>query len=116
IGKIDKMVEEIREDVVMYLFSSIYFNSKWENPFSGGKTREKEFYLDDETIVNTDFMHTDEEMLNIDNNDEQGILLPYKNKKYGFLALMPKEKTNIKDYIEGLTGDSFNHKIKNMSK
>lgn len=112
--KIDKMVEEIGKDVVMYLFSSIYFNGKWENPFKGSRTYEGEFYMDKDKKIKADFMHKDEDILNIYNNDEEGILLPYKGGKYGFLALMPKEGVGINDYISKLTKDSLESKIKDM--
>jgi len=113
--KIDKMVEEMNSNAIMYLFSSIYFNGKWMEAFEKESTYEQEFYLGNGKSVEADFMHNGIDMLCLENENEQGILLPYGGDRYGFIGLLPKEEVDIKNYISNLTGDSLKDKINNMN-
>ncbi|XP_055055223.2 alpha-1-antiproteinase [Misgurnus anguillicaudatus] len=56
-GKIDKTVEELDTNTVMFLLTYIYFKGKWDMPFNPSKTSEGKFHLDDTTSVPVQMMH-----------------------------------------------------------
>jgi serine protease inhibitor len=113
-NKIDKMVEEIDPQVVMMLFSSIYFNSSWEQKFIKNNTRVGVFNINDTLKVNTDFMNKKEEMKYINNENEQGVFLPYSGGKFAFMAVMPNETVDMKQYISELNKDSISEKLNSL--
>lgn len=109
-GKIDKMVDEIDDQVIMYLFSSIYFNGKWETPFPKEKSFEGEFFLEDGAIE-VEKMSNIFEVKTIRNEDELALVLPYNDDKYFFLAIMPKEEIDLREYIKEINLEDINTSI-----
>lgn len=106
-GRIDKMVDNINPLDRMFLFSTIYFEGKWANPFKGKDTFSDTFYVDDSTNVTVDFMKMKKEIKNVKTDTEQAILLPYKGDRYAFVAILPDENTDVRDYISSMSKDSI---------
>ena len=46
-GKIDKIVDKISPNEVLFLINAIYFKANWETPFDRSQTTNKTFYLTD---------------------------------------------------------------------
>ncbi len=115
-GKIDKMVEEIDPNVVMMLFSSIYFDAKWENPFSKANTSQGEFHVSEKKKVNADFMYKKAyiEAFHNDNEKEQGVMLPYSDGRFAFMAILPDEATDVREYIKTLDKESIAQKMNSL--
>lgn len=97
-GKIEEMVEEMNPEAVMYLFSTIYFDADWEMPFKGSDTYESEFLVDGEELE-VEKMTGRFELETVETADEEGIVLPYQDDRYSFIALLPDESTDIRDYL-----------------
>ncbi len=106
-GRIDKMVDNINPLDRMFLFSTIYFEGKWANPFKEKDTFSDTFYVDDSTNVTVDFMKMKKEIKNVKTDTEQAILLPYKGDRYAFVAILPDENTDVRDYISSMSKDSI---------
>ncbi|MHB1485356.1 MAG: serpin family protein, partial [Saccharofermentanales bacterium] len=105
-GLIDKILEEISDDAVMYLINALVFDAKWEKVYSLENVKKGEFTAIDNTKKQVDMMNS-EEILYLENENSVGFLKPYKNKKYSFAALLPDTDISINDYIASLTGESF---------
>lgn len=114
-GKIKEMVDDIDDEVLMYLFSSIYFNAKWDIPFPKEKSFDGEFFLEDEEIE-VPKMSNIFEVKKIVNEDESAVLLPYNDDKYTFLALMPKEGMDIREYIKDLNLEKIGKEMLDIEK
>jgi len=110
-GKIDKIIEEIGEDVVMYLINAIYFKAAWTTAFKEENTHENVFTLSDGTETTANFMSfgEDEETpaflaYSSDHGDKNGfsmIRIPYGRGVFAFYGIVPTSwnKTNIDDFI-----------------
>lgn len=98
-GKIEEMVDEIGADTVMYLFSTIYFDGKWKVPFEKKDTYASEFLVDGETI-DVEKMTGRFEIEHIITDTEEGIILPYEDEQYSFLALMPNREQTVREYLD----------------
>ncbi|XP_040897355.1 serine protease inhibitor 2.1-like [Toxotes jaculatrix] len=99
-GKIDKLVESLDENTVMYLISYIYFKGKWQIPFSPDLTRNDEFNVDENTKVPVQMMNMED---NIDIYYEQAINtsvlhLPF-NSSHSMLLLLPDNMTRLENTI-----------------
>nr|XP_008163982.1 alpha-1-antitrypsin-like [Chrysemys picta bellii]XP_023958937.1 alpha-1-antitrypsin-like [Chrysemys picta bellii] len=56
-GKIVELVKDLDPETAMILVSYIFFKGKWEKPFMPKDTKERDFFVDEETIVKVPMMH-----------------------------------------------------------
>jgi len=103
---IDKIIDQIDADVVMYLMNAVYFKSDWMEPFSASDTG-KAFFYSDNGKVEAQFMNKTGSMNYIDKDGVKGIVLPYDNGRFNFFAIMPQEGTDIRKFIEELDGEKI---------
>lgn len=102
-GAIDKMVEEIREDTMLYLINAVYFKSDWKEPFLTEDTG-KAFFSGAKGSVETDFMHRNGDMTFLEGEGYEGVLLPYVSDQYEFFALLPEEGLEKEEWINRWEG------------
>lgn len=111
-GVIDKILDIIEEDSVMFLINAIVFDAEWQKIYNKNDIREGQFLAYDKTKQTIDFMWS-EESIYLDDGQSEGFIKPYINEKYSFAALLPNEGIAINDYIAGLTGERLLHTLKN---
>jgi serpin B len=114
-NKINNIIERIDKNDVMIILSSIYFNANWQKPFPKSSTRKSNFTTSDHVSITTDFMCKEDNIKSLSNNSEQIVSLPYSDGNLSFVAMMPNEQTNIRDYISSLNKDSFANKISSLT-
>lgn len=105
-GKIDRILEEIPEDAVMYLINALAFEGKWEEPYEEAQLHEGIFNLEDGTEQIVDFMYAEENSY-LEGENATGFLKYYKDGKYAFAAILPNEGVSLKDYISALDGETL---------
>ena len=104
---IQKVLEQISNDTVMYLINAIAFDAKWEDPIN-----EHSIYKDTFVNINSegkevDMMYKDGEYLYIETENATGFKKNYKGGDYSFVALLPREGVSINDYIASLDGEEI---------
>ena len=109
---IDKILEEIRDDAVMYLINAIVFDAEWKVIYNESNVYEDTFNLGDGEKLTVDLMRS-EESLYLDDGKATGFIKPYYDDKYSFVALMPNEGMSLDSYIESLTGEALLNSIAN---
>lgn len=102
-GTIEEIIEEISPLSVMFLINAIYFNAKWEVPFLGEDTFEGNFKGLAQTFK-TDFMNRIGDMDYLDFDNAKGVILPYDDSRFVFVALMPVEGASLQE-----AGNYFSH-------
>ena len=118
-GKIEEIVKEIGEDVVMYLINAIYFKAAWTTAFNEENTREDVFILSDGTSTTADFMSFSEEeeapeLLAYSSDYEEGfamVRIPYGRDVFAFYGIVPtfENNSNIDDFIAKIAENGFDH-------
>lgn len=103
---IDKIMDRINQDAVMYLLNAVYFKSDWQKPFDPALTYEREFHSP-KGRINADFMHQSGQMNYLDKNGLRGVVLPYDDGRFKFFALLPENGTDIQTLIHDLDGASI---------
>ena len=88
-GKIDKILAEIKPDVVMYLINTIHFKSDWKTPFVKNYTTEQAFAAPDGDVTSL-FMHRTGDMTYLTEGGASGVLLPYVDDRFAFFAILPE--------------------------
>ncbi len=91
----NKMIPEILNEIpggtVMMLINAVYFEGKWDTPFTEDNTFQGKFYgTDKESVV--DMMHLyGEHFSYIDNGEIKGITLPYDGDSMVMKVFMPTD-------------------------
>ena len=113
-GKIDKMIDEIEPDLVMFLVNAIYFKGDWVTKFDKSKTHGGDFHLIDGTVVQTDFMSADK-FSYYSESDIIAARLPYGRDKIAMYVFMPIEDSSLDSFVENLSETSLNSSINKLS-
>ncbi|NLO37434.1 MAG: serine proteinase inhibitor [Clostridiaceae bacterium] len=105
-AKIDKIVEQIEPDVMMYLINAIYFKSDWQNPFEAAKTYDGPFQSPDGP-ADAAFMNRLGQMDLIEGEGVKGVWLPYTDPSYAFFAILPDSEEAARSWAAGLDGQTL---------
>ena len=105
-GMIDKILDQIEDDTVMYLINAVAFVAEWETVYNKANIIEGFFTAIGGSEQRAEFMHS-EENIYLDDGRATGFIKPYAGNKYSFVALLPNEDIAIGDYIDMLSGEGF---------
>ena len=97
-GTIDRIIEKIRRDDVMFLVNAVYFKSDWQVPFEKDDTGKAVFHAP-KRDVETDFMHRTGGMTLLAPKGASGVALPYDDGRFVFFALLPEGKTTPREWF-----------------
>lgn len=137
-NRIDKILDSIDKNAMMYLINTIYFNGQWEKQYSSDDIHNGAFYTNgivpkphvdnnmiqktkntnisknDNSSVYVEFMNSEENKYLKDDMAE-GFVKKYKGDKFSFVALLPNEGVDINKYIQSISGSKFVSILKNVS-
>ncbi|QSX08105.1 serpin family protein [Alkalibacter rhizosphaerae] len=105
-GLIDKIIEQIEEDTIMYLINAMVFDAEWETIYREEQVREDTFTNAKGEEQQVPFMNS-EENIYLENDHAMGFVKLYAQGDYAFFALLPKEGSELKDLIETMDGDEL---------
>ena len=108
-GMIPELVtkEELNPLAVMYLLNAVYFKASWTDQFDPRSTRDIDFITHDGKTVKRPMMHR-EGMAAYGKNDLCKMLcLPYGNKAYCMVVLLPNEGKTTGDIIRNLSAQKL---------
>lgn len=111
-GLIDKILEEISDDAVMYLINAVVFDAKWEIVYLKNDIQTGDFYKVDGSTDEAEFMNSNESYY-IEDDMVTGFVKPYYGGNYSFVALLPNEDVTVDEYIASLTGEGLQNTINN---
>lgn len=107
-GKIDNIVEHpLNNDLVSMFINAIYFKGQWMNEFDSKITENRTFYLADQSKKELPFMQQKNKWLYLENEKFQAISLPYKDEKMTMKVILPKEQTDMDDFIQNMTIENW---------
>ncbi len=102
-GMIPSIVDELSPDAVMCLINALAFEAEWAEPYNAFDVRDGIFTTEDGTEQEVQFMHSMENRY-LEDENATGFLKFYKDNKYAFVALLPKEGVSVSDYVNSLHG------------
>lgn len=100
-GKIPTIVDEIDQDMRMYLINAIYFKGAWSKPFKKEKTRNMDFHSPSGS-VQASFMQSEDSYSVLETTDFQAIEIPYGDTTYSLFAFLPAKEIVPKKLLESL--------------
>jgi len=115
-GMIDGILDEIDPDAVLYLINALSFDAKWTEPYKANKVREdRTFTKEDGTEQKTTLMYSEEQVY-LEDEKATGLMKYYKENKYAFVALLPKENVTVAEYMEWLTAENLQETLDNAKR
>ena len=105
-GMIDKILDEIPRDTVMYLINALAFDAEWEEPYTDIQIGENVFTTENAEEQKVDFMYGSEYQY-LQDEKAQGFIKYYNGRQYAFVALLPNEGVSVADYVAGLNGEKL---------
>lgn len=111
-GLIDKILEEIGQNTIMYIINAIVFDAKWEIVYNKNDISTSNFNSIDGSVQNVEFMHSGENKY-LEGLGATGFIKPYLGGEYSFVALLPDEDVSIKEFIKNLDGTKFLNLLNN---
>ncbi len=105
-GMIEKMIDEIDSDTVMYLVNALTFDAKWTTQYEKNDVAEGQFtsYNGAQKTVT---MLSSQEKTYLAADGVRGFAKNYAGDQYSLVALLPDGGTDIYDYIHTLDGSSW---------
>ena len=110
-GMIEKIIDDLDPDAVMYLINTVLFDAEWESIYKKDEIMDGTFVALDGTKRTVPMMYSAERRY-LDDGKAIGFIKPYKNG-YSFVALLPNGDISLSDYAASMTGKSFVDTIKN---
>jgi serpin B len=111
--KIRDMLDQIPEDVIMYLINAIYFNANWKYEFPREDTYEGDFYLENGSEIAVDYMVIDGDFQYTLMDDFTAVELPYSDSSFSMVVMLPHLESSISSLTESLNVDSWNSWFEN---
>ena len=111
-GMIDKILDEIEENHLMYLINAVVFDAEWLSVYYKEDVRAGDFTDISGRAQSAQFMYSTEGSF-LEDGMATGFIKPYANGSYSFAALLPNEGVAIGEYIKTLTGEGFLNTINN---
>jgi len=115
-GKIDKIIDSIDPEVMMFLINAIYFNCVWETEFDPQDTYRAPFYHEDgSSFGQVDMMHLKSTLNASFTEDFAAVELPYKNGKFSMFLFLPEEGKGVGDLVSALDGNTWSQWLEGFS-
>ena len=104
-GMIDRILDEIPDDAVLYLINALALEAEWQNVYEEWDILEQwSFFPEDREEQYVDMMRSTEYVY-LEDEHAQGFRKAYQGGHWAFAALLPEEGTRLEDYIASLTGE-----------
>jgi len=114
-GKIDKIIEQVKPESIMYLLNAIYFNGEWTYRFDPKQTYDMPFTKEDNTVVQVPTMQIENPFKYFSNADFELLEMPYGSGKYSMLLFLPQDGKTTDHLIAQLNPDNVNGWLQKMT-
>ncbi len=112
-GKIEKIIDEMDPDAVMYLVNALAFSATWRKEYITSDVQ-KELFHAASGDTQAELMYSDEYWYLRDENTV-GFLKDYENDRFCYAVLLPQEGTSLDDYVASLSGEKLTALMANAS-
>jgi len=113
---IKTIVDEVPSGAVMYLVNAVYFKGAWSDKFDKKLTTESTFTNASGSTVKVNMMSKTDTVPYGENDKAQYISLPYGNKAFEMVVVLPKDNYSVYDLASSFTSSVWNSVLSDMSK
>ena len=105
--KIDRIIDNISPNHVMFLLNAIYFKGIWQSEFNEDDTEDLPFYLENGSTVQVPTMQKTESLPYYSNNVFRAVKLAYGAGNYNMFVFLPHEENSVKNIVNELNVDNW---------
>jgi serine protease inhibitor len=106
-GKIDKIVDRISPDTLLFLINAIYFKGSWSQTFDAAQTRPATFTMANGKQKQHPLMSQSGRYSYFENDKFQAVALPYGNKRMNMYVFLPKANSTLAEFHQSLNAQSW---------
>ena len=108
-GKIQKILDEIDSDAVLFLINAIYFKGMWQTEFDPSHTRDGTFHLATGAEKQVPMMTRTGDYAYYENHEEkfQAIGLPYGDGRMSMYIFLPYRESDLNTFLDGLNTENW---------
>ncbi len=101
--KIEKIIDKIGDDAILYLINAIYFKGAWQDQFKKENTAEANFHSSEGPPKKIPMMSLYQSHYSyLENDDCQAVFLPYKDGRLGLYVILPKKNKKLDVFEQSL--------------
>jgi serpin B len=112
---IQKPLDQISSDAMMYLINAIYFKGVWRKKFDPKSTFISQFRNEAGNQVEVNMMQKVDTFAYLEDENAQYLDLPYGNKAFSMTIILPDNNKTTADILNGLTVDKWNSILQNLT-
>ena len=107
-GKIEKIIDKIDPNQVLFLLNAIYFKGSWKQEFDQEKTTQLPFYLSSGDEKQHPMMSQAGDYKYYESEKFQAVSLPYgEDGRVSFYVFLPKQNSNLNSFYESLNAANW---------
>jgi len=106
-GRIDKVLDEINSDEVIFLMNALYFKADWEKGFEEEITRKQQFVTAGGQSKEVDMMMSDDYRRIYRGEDYSAVDLKLTDDEYAMTFILPKEGQSPAEFVNGFGEKEF---------
>ena len=111
---IDKLLDRISPDTILFLINAIYFKGQWTTEFDKGKTKEDDFQLPDARQKKVQMMSQSGRYMYFADKDFQAVSLPYGTGRASMYVFLPDKRLTVDDFERKLTFENWDSWMKSF--
>lgn len=114
-GKIDQIVDEIKDEDIAFLLNAIYYKASWSRGFDKDLTRNAPFITGQGDTTEVPFVNADRNFTFMEDGTFMAVDLPFEDSTYSLTMIRPQDGVAFfQDWIQGLTVEFFDNMYENM--
>ena len=115
-GRIDKILDNIAADDIMFLLNALYFKGSWVQKFDKTKTAEADFYLANGNQTKVNMMYQKAEFPYYEDDAAQVVELPFGNEAFSMVFVLPRQGVDMNELIENLNATNWDNWLQQLGK
>ncbi|MCC7400581.1 MAG: serpin family protein [Chitinophagaceae bacterium] len=113
-GKINRIIDQISPEDIMYLINAVYFKGQWKLKFDQSETKDMTFYVKDPGTVQVPFMTQTATFRYMENHSMQCVELPYGSGSFSMYIILPASGLSVEDLLSSFNGDPMTGTLNEM--
>ena len=106
-GKIEKIVDRINPQTLLFLINAIYFKGSWQDEFDESMTRPGAFHLSDGSEKRVQMMRREGEYPYFRGETFEATSLPYGDGRLGMYIFLPNRDSNLNRFLRNLNEENW---------
>ena len=106
-GKIEKIVDRIDPQTLLFLINAIYFKGNWQDEFDKSMTRQGVFHMPDGSEKQVQMMRREGEYPYFHGENFEATSLPYGDGRLAMYIFLPNRNSNLNKFLRNLNAENW---------